>query len=300
MKQKTKDLLFGVCAILLALAIYLICQLNNDLQTLNSQMNNQLSTLTSEVQNISRDVEHTLTQQASILDFYDYKEHPDQFNEQDLTVPVTFRIMPKEYTENTAGAMWIGEEYLEMERDGRTFTLTTPVPIFSENVAFTAAFTDEGKTRTETLEIYSGFLREHLPNGFALLQGSASPTKEKNGYAMHFEGSVSCDLYTYSSQNPIEEASLRISAGDNLIYEKAIELEQDSTSFEMELNETLQAPANEKISVYIDLTDRYGLHYRLNAYTTEIEEDGSSSDVYREPTTDIYDSRGNLLYENYM
>lgn len=302
MNSKTKDILLIICTVLLVFSIFLIYQLDSRLQNLNDQIviqYNNLSSLSSEINGISANVDAALEKQASILDSYDYTV--GTIDEKDLTIPVTFRIVPKEHSATTTAVLWAGDKSYDMYLNGNTFTVTASIPLLNDGYVFTAAFTDGDVTRMETLDIYSDFLREVIPGGFINFAGSVSSDMKDNTCTLNFNSSVWMDLYSYSSENPITSAKLCVSAENKRIYEKELSVEDIINATEFDMKETLEIPANEECLLYIELTDSYGLHYRFIAYSIEVDEEGNPKESAEAAaqSMNIYDSTGKLLFENY-
>lgn len=300
MNSKVKDVLLLICTALLAFSIFLLYQMDNRLQNLDSQIANQYNMLSSEVGSIYSNVDAALTKQASILDSYDYQV--GQINTADLTVPVTFRIFPKEYSENTAATLWMDEQSFHMQQSGNAFTVTVSIPVVNNGYLFTVSFKDRGLTRTETLNIYSDFLREAIPNGFANFEGQVASDMEDGAHILNFNGSVHMELYNYyPSENPVKSAKLCVSAGDKILYKTDVSVDDILNAAPIEITEKLEIPANTECQLYIELADNYGLCYRFISYSIEVDENGEPKESAEAAalTTNIYDSTGKLLFENY-
>lgn len=127
------------------------------------EMQNQLSYLSdtsdiilSNVDNMQKDIEATLEEEASLIESWDIRVKKTNFAKNIYTVDIT--VVPKEYTDNTRVVIYFGTKQYKLSPSGFKYTGEA---VLSMNVSYdsnvTVLFINGKKKSTEVLSNYVGF-----------------------------------------------------------------------------------------------------------------------------------------------
>ena len=135
MKKNTQYIIIAVLIILQVISCLQINsmrtrmdQLTNDISAVRSNVNNVISGLDSLYSNIDEKLE----EQASPIE--DVEIEIGLINKENLTVPITYTVIPKEVSDNTSISLVFDKETKTMQRSGSSFNLTVPADIFGEGL----------------------------------------------------------------------------------------------------------------------------------------------------------------------
>lgn len=244
---------------------------NNNINSIYSNVDKKLEELASNI----KDIEITI----------------GTFNEEDLTVPITYTIIPKEVSNNTALSLDFAGEMLEMDRNGTSFSLTRDTDIFSQEVFPTIIITDDDITKVEQNDLLNlhSVKNEIFPYSSIRLPGSSSGNRKRYKRT----GIIRWDIKPSGISETIKftEASLVIKVDDNIISDNSIDINNLDG---YEVDEEISLKDGQICTMIIVIKDSLNLehHFTIDTYA-------QGSNVQREPIFDdekIYSQDGKLLW----
>ncbi len=310
-----------IIVVLLIMNIFTILKLNsvensldNEFQRYKSENND----LRNEIQQIYYNVDSKLKKQASIID--DHNIIFGDLNTDELTVPVTLYITPKENSDDLKASMLINNEKITMQKNNANFIATYDASIFDE-LQFKVVLEKNGVEKIETLEVYSDIQYKYILSMSGAFSGKSNYSSNK----YHCEGEVYINFIGPNDNGPekisivkdlngtvFNEQEIDISNlnkdidNDNNIEQSAIQEyktnESIATNFlRIPIDETVAISSNDKITLYAYVQDKYGLNYKYIVLQDKIDSNGKLVNVKPEWTNgsivEISDKNGNVLYE---
>ncbi len=239
-------------------------------------------------------INEMLRQEASLIESADTEIGTVDVDE--LMVPITFILIPKEIGEHTAVSLNFDDELFPMERDGITFTATIARNIFSD--ALPKIVIDEDGTRkiTEDNQIGIRSIKKKIfPVMIPRLSGEA---RFSNG-TYRRKGNLSINTKKTSFGIEFKKARLAIKVGDRVVSDKIIPdetLSEDSHGYE--INEKISLDDGQVCTMTVIAVDSIGLEHHYN-----VDHWVAGSGPQREPLFDdekIYSADGKLLWEQKM
>ena len=191
----------------------------NDLRNLMSQQSGHMS---SQINNIYSSIDTMLKKQASIISSYDCEF--GAVDTTDLTLPVTFQVVPREVKEDTSVALFVSGESVAMSRSGTSFTATVPVNIFGTLEA-RVAIEDGGVTRSEDLPVQEDLRYRVLPIvdvRFENIDGSYSKNPDGQSGEYTISGRIGVDVKPAMNGNTIEQARVVIDRDGTIVFDKTL------------------------------------------------------------------------------
>jgi len=290
MKKDTSSALVAILIVTQVLSYFKISNLEREIEEIKNYTMSAHDTVNSSINSLYFNMEEKLDKQAS------YIEHIETTigtpNGEDLTVPITYTIIPKEVTDNTFLSLDFNGEVLKMDRDGTTFSLTLVSEIFNPETYPNIVITEDDVTKTEKndlLNIYS--LKNGIfQNSNIHLRGSA----RGNGKEYKRTGTIKFDMDPpKGTQGFVELVDARFvtKVDDDIISDKAIDI-NDLNGYE--INEEVALEDGQTYTMYIVLEDSLNLehHYMIDHYV-------QGNNAQREPFYDneeIYSQDGTLLW----
>jgi hypothetical protein len=250
-------------------------------------------TVNNRINAIYADVDAMLKKQSSSLEYANTAVGtPDTEN---LTVPVTFTVIPKEVGAGTALSLDFDGEILPMDRKDRSFSATAVFDIFSGGILPAVVISDGDVKKTEYNPILdTGSITERvLPRGFASLHGSMRADDRR--YLRN--GTIRWD-YKPSELLPeivFTAARLITTADETVVADRDIDM---GILDGYEINEEIPADGVQRCVITLIVTDSLYLehHYTLDTY--EPGKNAQREQLFDDES--IYASDGSLLWQRYM
>ena len=129
--SKLTKIISCVVVVLLIFSLVEIANLNSEIDNLesaNSRLNSEINLIRNDINSIYNNVDEKLKKQASILSGVNYDI--GEINEDNETVPVSLKIVPKTLTDDMTISVKIGDETTELIRKGDEFTAKFNVGLF--------------------------------------------------------------------------------------------------------------------------------------------------------------------------
>lgn len=286
-----------IVVLLLFLNLFTLFKLNSFRGTTERQLRqntNEINRLQQEIGNIYNNVEETMKKEASIIDNYDITIG-EKFNTDDLTVPVSIHVTPKEYSDNMKAVLQVKNKDIPMEKDGISFAANTDVFIF-DDFEPKIILERDGVQKIETLEDYYNLKDKYLLN----IDGGYSGNSNKDRY----KGSVNL-LIAGGQNNAAEKLNLVETINGNVTNEIPVNLSEytrdDSVqNISFDVDEKCDLAVGDKFMLYADIQDVYGINYKYVLLAYDIESNGRPARMRPEWTAgsiiEISDKNGNILY----
>lgn len=261
-----------------------LAQTTSSLWTLQDSVNTQISS-------IYTNVDDRLEKQASYIEQIQTTIGvPDAA---DLTVPVTYTLLPKEVRNGTAVSLDFGDKILPMERNGTSFSLTVNAKIFDAELDPTLVIAEGDVTKTEKNDALS--LRRIQDKIFPYMHIRFMGSYGGNGQGFHITGTLGADIKPVSSSPDTvtyEEALFVIQVDDTVLSETPIGIGRLDGH---EIDEKIPLQDGETCTMLVVITDNLELehHYTIASYV-------QGNQAQREPLFDeaaIYMKDGTLLQD---
>lgn len=272
-----------------------------NLKSVNSRLNSELNQINSNINSIYTNVDKKLKEQASLLSGVNYSI--GEINENNKTVSVSLKVVPKTLTNDMKISVKIGNETTELTRNGNEFTAKINVGLFIsyDEYPLLTIKSSEG-IQTEYLEDVdlSYQFQKYFPTLEARVQGSSTTYRDSSA---HVNSTYNIDIQKYG--NDSEVTFTKITLVETLNGEEIGR--EDITDKVAGADGSYSA----KYVKDIDISDDYDLRIYVVAenslgYTHEVlagcwMEDTMES--MKEVLLDneiIYDKDGNILWQKYI
>ncbi len=287
----TSPLVIALLVILQVVSIFKIGNLQKQLESANMEISNMGAYLRNEINDIYANVEAMLAKQASPI--VSASVDIGELNREELTVAVTYKIIPKEVSEHTLVSLDLDGELLPLKKNGTTFTVVRSDSVFGRT-SEPKIIIDEGEVKKTVRDerIDFGGKESIFPIIYPLLAGESKfdgKTYERKGI-----------LHADSKENPsgikFVKYRLVIEVADRIVSDQLIPVEQLSPGYE--LDEKTPIREGETYQMLLIATDSVGLehHYILEyraAGSDYRKEEERCSGYYGEK---IYFAQGELLW----
>lgn len=287
MKKKTLYILISVLIISQLVSIIRINSLQRQVENTYREMNNLSHSIRTEMNGIYNNVDAMLNQQASLIESGAAKMGAPDIEQ--LTVPITFTLIPKEVSEHTAVSLDFNGELFPMEKNGTTFSTTISRDIFS--ISFPKIIIDENGIRKTTEDERVGIwdIKEEIfPTMYPRLMGDAS----YNGETYSRRGELSVEIKE-ASEIEYKEIRFVIKVDDQLISDEIIPKESFYSGYEVD--EKISLSSGQICTMTVIATDSIGLehHYLVDHW----DADSGSQREQLFDNEQIYSSDGKLLWQ---
>lgn len=298
MKKRSLLILVVILVIVQIISYSRISDLQQQIQNISHEQQRLNERLMSEMSQIYATVEEKMNEQASYIEYAKVTiGAPDN---QNLTVPVTYTVTPKEVSEKTALSLSFNGEMLPMDRKGTSFSLTTTAGFFEQGPTPDIVISEGNITRTEKNEaLYLHSIKHHIfPEAFAHLMGGG----EANSKRYKRSGIISLNakdmaIAPIKEENAISEAikftkaTFVVSVDDKVVSEKPIAINKVDG---YEVKEEIPLTEDQTCTMTLVIQDNLGLshHYTLDVFT-------QGADHQEEPFFEdekIYSKDGKLLW----
>lgn len=285
--KKRKSVFYIIIALFLLLQLYSLSRINrleNHISNLENSIISYQNSLSRMNGDISENVKNILDRQASIIASCSYEiGTPDM---ETLTIPISFRVQPKQLTDSTSVSLRFEDDTLAMERNGSEFFLTHNFEL-SNVLAPTIIVEDNGVSQFEenrNLFVYG--LRSYVfPETYPNFNGSRGYMSRRPEYEI--SGTIYMDNYSpevaANGMNILEEAKYVIAVDGQVVSEKEIDLKSSDIVFGVDIKEKCKVEQGQTVSLNIIAVDSLGFthEYPLINYTNG----GEDNPVYGEKIT---------------
>lgn len=290
MKKNNSFTLIILFIVIQVMLYFKVTGLESELERTSRYISSLEDTLSNRINLIYSNIDEKLNEQASNIEHIETTIGTP--NVDNLTVPITYTIIPKEVSEKTAISLEFNEEVLAMERDGTSFSLTVVTEIFNSEIFPNILISEDDIIKTEQndlLHLYS-IKNEIFPYISLRLRGSSRGIGKKYKRT----GTISWDIKpsgALSESIEFTEARLVIKVDDDIISDKPIDI-NDLDGYEVD--EEISLEDGETCTMTIIVKDSLNLehHYTIDTYV-------QGNNAQREPLFDdekIYSQDGILLW----
>lgn len=294
MKRNIVPIIISILVLLQAVTLVRIGELQTDLQSTREQLANLTSSQSSQINSIYANIDSMLKRQSSILDSYDYSLGAVAQN--NLTIPVTFNISPKETKADTLATLYISGQSAGMDRSGTSFSATLPVNIF-DTIDAKVVIADGGTERTEKLEAWEDLRTRVLPNVSARFERESGTIYRKTAAVSgeyRSKGNLSMEV-TPVQNNTIEKARFVVDVDGRIVSEKPL----NSGGLWTEIDEKITLSAGQTLTLSALATDSFGLIHKviLDRFTLDEHAEPVRGDEWMwMGEVIIMDDEGKILY----
>ena len=270
MENKGSKIFVGIIVVLvvgLIASIVSIVNLTEKVESLQDAVNNQFNTMNANINSIYSNVDNALKKQTSIVS--SVEEYKGNLNEADFTVPVSIKIVPKEFTEGTRLSVEIGDKSYPLSQSGAEFSATVNVPLFNEENAVLLIEAD-GETKTELLEdVYiADMWYSYLPMiDHADFSGSSGYSNGR--YTFNGTINVGCDETAKMDNRSFEKISLEAFINGKKVWEKDVTDTFGKGDGEIPFAEGFEMKQTDKLTVDVVAVDGAGFIHRYTAHITD-------------------------------
>lgn len=262
---------------------------DNNIQYLNRGQDD----LRRDMGNIYANVDEKLKKQASILDSYEIT-FGDELRE-DLTVPVSITLTPKENTENLTAELLINDERYSMLKTGTRFRASINAYIF-DPFQIKVVLNYKGTEKIETIDDYYDLQDKYILGIYANYLGDTSYGSDKYKY----DGDIVIDTFGQSDDNP-EKVRILIYKNEDIFYEEEVDMHGNNSRMHSVKGE-VELSANDKIEIYVNVQDKHGFDYKYIVKAAKIDSEGKLTRRVPEWTNgslmEVKDKKGKVVFES--
>lgn len=295
-----KKFVIALMAILLAVSLYKIALLSDEIDSLksrNSNLTGDIEVLRDEINSIYDNVDKQLKKQASLISGVDFSiGNP---SEDMKTVELSLTVVPKAISDDMQVSVTVDGVTAPLERNGSEFTGTIDVGLFVDyNQWPLLSIKSAGETKTEYLEDVdvSNMFSRHLPSLYADMSGGSGKLSDGTlsvdlGFSIESKPAYGNAPITFTSFTLIEEVNGKEISKQDITDE----VRKSGESYNTRYVKNFKVTYGDELKVYVIAEDSLGyIHKTLAHYWLESEDGSSAEAVFGGEM--IYDKDGNLLY----
>ncbi|MDF2505080.1 hypothetical protein [Clostridium sp.] len=262
---------------LLIINMFCLLKINN----LESSMDNYYQQIVSginrnnnEISNIYSNINSILEKQGSLLDSYEI-EFGDSLDKDSLTVPVKFTVVPKEYSEGLTANIQLNDESIKLNKKGTSFETTIDIDIF-ETFQPKVVISQNGIQKTESIDEYYDLYNKFLLQLEGHYNGSI---QYSNGKHIYKGGNIELRISNTNDTMP-EKVSIVYDINGSTLREDEVDISEFSnesyaTNFiTTDIIDEVELSANEVLTVYANIQDKYGINYKYVVLRNEVDKNG--------------------------
>ncbi|WP_212633459.1 hypothetical protein [Sedimentibacter saalensis] len=233
-----------------------------------------------EISNIYSNINSILDKQGSLLDSYEI-EFGDSLDKDNLTVPVKFTVVPKEYSEGLTVNIQLNDESFILNKKGTSFEATVDIDIF-DTFQPKVVISQNGIQKTESIDEYYDLYNKFLLQLEGYYNGS---TQYSNGKLI-YKGNIDLRITNTNDTMP-EKISIVYDVNGSTLREDEVDISEFSNeSYATNFITTgtideVMLSANEVLTVYANIQDKYGINYKYVVLRNEVDKNGEP--VYNSP-----------------
>ncbi len=262
---------------LLIINMFCLLQINN----LKSSMDNYYQQIVSginrnnnEISNIYSNINSILEKQGSLLDSYEI-EFGDSLDKDSLKVSVKFTVVPKEYSEGLTVNIQLNDESFILNKKGTSFEATVDIDIF-KTFQPKVVISQNGIQRTESIDEYYDLYNKFLLQLEGHYNGSI---QYSNGKHIYKGGNIELRITNTNDTMP-EKVSIVYDINGSTLREDEVDIsefsnESHATNFiTTDIIDEVELSANEVLTVYANIQDKYGINYKYVVLRNEVDKNG--------------------------
>ena len=198
MKKRFPTILSAIACVLAIFCLMQIHDLKNQVSALQNQLDNQDTQFREQMGAFVSQVESALEAEASILSSYDWNW--GSLDQETMTAPLTFTATPKEHTPGATTASLIinGESHPMTPQENGSYALTLDWPLFETANLERVTFQENGRERSETLNISEPPFAQLLSIPFGHEMGGSARVEDGK---LHYEMDIYVDNLLYGRGN---------------------------------------------------------------------------------------------------
>lgn len=293
MKNKNQLIYFLVIAIIFS-NTYMIMKINsldNEIDSLKREVRFTNNNIQSQIRNLNNDIEEKIKRQNSLIESTSLEI--GQINSETLLVPITFKIVPKEITNNTRVYLDFDGKNLELKKEYLSYIGKIDFPITKEVIPKIIIENNGVKYIEENEDIIINNLREIvLLNIYADYNGEVKESSNK----LDFKGNIHIDYKKDSNGNSIEEIKALVKVNGDLLKEINMDIYDDFVNFKV--NESLNVEDGDIVKIYVLAMDSLGFKYESIIYNYKVGNFSQEEPVYK--VEKIVSPNGEIIYDRSM
>lgn len=288
MKKNGLYVLIGALIISQFILLLKINRLESQTEYTKSQMNNLSDEIRNDMNTIYSNVDDMLNKKESLIEIS--TTEVGSVNSDNLTVPITFTLTPKEVSANTTVSLDFNGELFSMDKMGTSFTTTVDRSIFSDALPIIVIDENGVKKTMDAEQIGIHDIKNKIfPNMFPRLLGQAS----YSGDTYSRSGNLSMEIKESNEYIKFTKIRLVIKVDEDIISEEIIP--NDVFNSDYEISKKIPLGEGEVSTMIVIATDSIGLehHYTIDTWI-------GGSNRQREPWFEdehIYSPDGKLLWQ---
>ncbi len=262
-----KESLSGLVITLIIIQIFLVLGffgLSSKVEDMYFTIKNMEGNINNKIESIESEITNSIEEQATLIESVEIDF--GKLDKKNLTVPVTYTIIPKESSEETILSLQFDEETLEMERNMSRFTLTVDTDVFAYEIYPNIIISEDGKIKTEQNEKLAIYSVKYFV--FPDVYMENYDVSSRRGNKVRFSGQIGYQEKYYDIPNAVNltEARIVIEVDNAVISEKSIDI-KDLDGYKVEEEISLKDDQNYKI--YVIAKDELNLehHFIMESYS---------------------------------
>lgn len=293
--KKAKKILTCVIAglaIALAVSFYLIYDLHNEIDKLNSSYENSIAMMRDNIDSIYGNVDSKLKKQASLFSKIDYSY--GELNKETKQVPLNLTVVPKNITDDMKVSVNVEGETVEFARAGDEFKAAVNVGLFhdfDEYPLFKIVTGDITKTEYSENVNISNLFSSYLP-----VLSLVSSDFNRAGGVLNMNLSFS---FTKDPKSPVmfESAAIIKTVNGKEIGREDVSEYKDKDMVSTSTHISVPYKKGDTVEVFIEAVDSLGFVHRVAAVTYSDNYAKEPEEYTVMPGVEyIYDGEGKLLY----
>lgn len=262
---------------LLIINIFCLLKINNLESTIDNyyqQIVSGINRNNSEISNIYSNINSILDKQGSLLDSYEIG-FGDSLDKDNLTVPVKFTVVPKEYSEGLTVNIQLNDEIFILNKKGTSFETTADIDIF-DTFQPKVVISQNGIQKTESIDEYYDLYNKFLLQLDGNYNGSI---QYSNGKHIYKGGNIELRITNTNDTMP-EKVSIIYDINGSTLREDEVDISEFSnesyaTNFiTTDIIDEVELSANEILTVYANIQDKYGINYKYVVLRNEVDKNG--------------------------
>ena len=289
---------------LLVFSLVQIVMLRNEidnLKSVNSRLSSELNQINSNINSIYTNVDKKLKEQASILSGVNYDI--GEINDDNETVPVTLKIVPKNLSDDMTIAVKIGDETTELTRKGNEFTAKFNVGLFIGYDEYPlVTIKTSALTQTEYLEDVdlSYQFDRYFPTLEARMNGSSTTYRDSSA---HINSTYDVSVHHYGNDSDVTFTKITLvetfngeEIGREDITDKVAETDG---SYSAQYVKEIDISDGYDLRLYVIAENSLGYTHEALAGCWMDDRMGALVNVELDNEI-IYDKDGNMLWQKYI
>lgn len=288
MKKNIVPILVAALIIAQIVSLSKINDLQNQLNSARFSIDNISNNTTNEINGIYANVDSMLKKEASLIEIASITM--GTLDKENLTIPITFSITPKEVSDFTTVSLDIEGEIITMEKSGTTFSATVSRDIFSS--ATPLILIDEGgvmKTTQDDRLMILSMKDSLLPSIHPRINGES----RYGGGSYKRKGTLTADFKNVMSEIVFTEMRFIVKVDGDVVSDEVIFRDSMPMIWDWEVDKTIPLADGQTCIMTVIASDSAGLEHH---FTVDYFVGGANAQ--REPWFDdeeIYSADGKLL-----